>query len=149
MVHLTTLDLAVATGSLSLPKWNSPDAWVVQQRGITHETAYIQHLQSQGFSVVNLQDAGGEKAAFEMTCAAMQSGVDVIVQAVLSQGGNWFGRADVLTVTFTVAPRWSAWRPFEVPKQGNPSYHSFARSALLRWSESGQYDRTTSQNLDE
>ena len=43
--HLTTLDLAVATGSLALPKWNSPDAWVLQQRGLAHEAAYIQHLQ--------------------------------------------------------------------------------------------------------
>ena len=94
--HLTTLDLAVATGSLALPKWNSPDAWVLQQRGLAHEAAYIQHLQSQGFSVVNIQDGDGEKTAFEKTCAAMQSGADVIVQAVLAQGGNWLGRADVL-----------------------------------------------------
>jgi uncharacterized protein len=94
--HLTTLDLAVATGSLSLPKWNSPDAWVLQPRGIAHEAAYIQHLRSQGHSVVNLQDTGGEETAFEKTCAAMQTGADVIVQAVLAQGGNWFGRADVL-----------------------------------------------------
>ena len=93
--HLTTLDLDVATGSRSAPKWNSPDAWVLQQRGIEHEIAYIRHLESQGLSVVNFRDTGDEKSAFEKTCAAMQSGVDVIVQAVLAEG-IWFGRADVL-----------------------------------------------------
>jgi len=93
--HLTTLDLDAATGSRAAPKWNSPDAFVLQQRGIAHEAAYIQHLQSLGLSVINLQDegAGDEKSAFSKTCTAIESGVDVIVQAVLAQGGDWFGRA--------------------------------------------------------
>jgi uncharacterized protein len=93
--HLTTLDLDVATGSRSTPKWNSPDAWVLQQRGIAHEIAYIRHLESEGLSVVNFRDTGDEMSAFEKTLAAMQSGADVIVQAVLAEG-IWFGRADVL-----------------------------------------------------
>jgi predicted RecB family nuclease len=92
--HLTTLDLAVAMGARLAPKWNSPDAWVLQQRGLAHENAYVQHLKSQGLSVLNLRESGEEASAFDRTCAAVQTGVDVIVQAVLAEG-NWFGRADV------------------------------------------------------
>src|SRR5450755_4644775 len=96
--HLTTLDLAVATGSRPVPNWNSPDAWVLQQRGLAHENANIRHLQSQGLSVISLQALGDEATAFEKTRAAMQRGIDVIAQAVLAEG-NWFGRADVLRKT--------------------------------------------------
>ncbi|HLJ45460.1 MAG TPA: TM0106 family RecB-like putative nuclease [Bryobacteraceae bacterium] len=92
--HLTALDLAVAIGSREAPKWNSPDAWVLQQRGMAHESAYIQHLESQGHSIVNLRDVGDEKSAFAQTCAAMQTGADIIVQGVLTED-VWFGRADV------------------------------------------------------
>jgi predicted RecB family nuclease len=93
--HLTTLDLAVANGSCSAPEWNSPDAWVLQQRGLEHENAYIQHLKSQGLSVVNFRELGDDASAFEKTNAALKAGADVIVQAVLAEG-DWFGRADVL-----------------------------------------------------
>jgi predicted RecB family nuclease len=92
--HLTTLDLDVATGARAAPKWNSPDAWVLQQRGLEHENAYIQHLKAQGLSVVNFREFGEDGSAFEKTCAAIRTGADVIVQAALSEG-DWFGRADV------------------------------------------------------
>lgn len=105
--HLTTLDLAVATGSRKAPKWNSPDAWVLQQRGLAHENAYIEHLLSQGLSVVNLRDTGDEASAFEKTLVAMQTGVEIIVQGVLAEG-SWFGRTDVLRkVTLSGKFDWS------------------------------------------
>src|ERR1039458_5167356 len=66
--HLTMLDLAVATGSRAAPKWNSPDAWVLQQRGLEHENAYIEHLKAQGLSVVNFREIGDDASAFEKTC---------------------------------------------------------------------------------
>jgi uncharacterized protein len=93
--HLTALDLDVAAGLRSAPKWNSPDAWVLQQRGIEHENAYIRHLESQDLTVLNLRDTSDEVTAFASTCAAVREGTDVIVQAVLAKG-EWFGRADVL-----------------------------------------------------
>jgi hypothetical protein len=34
--HLTMLDLDVATGGRSAPAWNSPDAQILQERGIAH-----------------------------------------------------------------------------------------------------------------
>jgi uncharacterized protein len=92
--HLTTLDLAVARGVQSAPKWHSPDAWVLEQRGLEHETAYINHLTSQGLSLVNLREIGDEASAYEKTRTAINEGVDVVVQGVLT-AGRWFGRADV------------------------------------------------------
>src|ERR1039458_1960288 len=93
--HLTALDLAVAVGARPAPTWHSPDAWVLQQRGIAHENAYVQYLKSQGLSIVNLRDAGDDENAVAETVAAMHCGPDVIVQAALAEE-NWFGRADVL-----------------------------------------------------
>jgi len=93
--HLTALDLAVAGGWRPAPTWHSPDAWVLQQRGIAHENAYIQHLESQGLSIVNLRDVGNDEKAVADTLVALKSGADVVVQATLAEG-NWFGRADVL-----------------------------------------------------
>jgi predicted RecB family nuclease len=93
--HLTALDLAVAAGKRSAPTWHSPDAWILQQRGIAHEDAYMLHLESQGLSIVNLRDVGNDEKAVVETVAALQKGPDVIVQATLAEA-NWFGRADVL-----------------------------------------------------
>ena len=93
--HLTLLDLAVAKGLRNAPKWQSPDAWVLQQRGLAHEAAYIEHLKTQGLAVVDLRAVEDELRAFEDTRAAMRDGIDAIVQAVLTEGG-WFGKADVL-----------------------------------------------------
>ena len=93
--HLTALDLSVAVGARPKPSWSSPDAWVLQQRGIAHETAYTQYLESQGLSIVNLRDAASDEEAVAATKAALRDGADVILQAALSEG-SWFGRADVL-----------------------------------------------------
>ncbi len=93
--HLTTLDLAVATSQRSAPTWNSPDAWVLQQRGMEHETAYLSHLEAQGISIFNTREIGNENEARAETIAAMKQGVEAIAQATLADG-RWFGRADVL-----------------------------------------------------
>jgi predicted RecB family nuclease len=93
--HLTSLDLAVAAGERPAPKWTSPDLWILQQRGMQHEDAYLGHLKKQGLAILALHDVEVEKQALEETCAAMRKGVDVIAQATLSSG-RWFGRSDVL-----------------------------------------------------
>ena len=58
--HLTSLDFAVAHGGKSAPTWHSPDLWVLQKRGLEHETAYIAYLAAQGLSVVDMR--GGSDA---------------------------------------------------------------------------------------
>jgi predicted RecB family nuclease len=93
--HLTSLDLAVSLGSRPAPAWHSPDARVLQERGMAHEEAYLAHLEAQGTSVLNLRDIGDAKPALAETRAAMERGVEAIAQATLANG-RWFGRADVL-----------------------------------------------------
>ena len=123
--HLTSLDFGVALGEKSAPTWHSPDLWVLQKRGLEHETAYIAHLTAQGLSVVDMRDGSeaqagtdaptpegnyvgfiaaeassdvsdcGEDNSINEVETAMKKGVDVIVQPYLAFG-RWFGRADVL-----------------------------------------------------
>ena len=54
--HLTSLDFGVAVGDKSAPTWHSPDLWVLQKRGLEHETAYIAYLAAQGLSVVDMRN---------------------------------------------------------------------------------------------
>ena len=60
--HLTSLDFDVAAGDKSAPAWHSPDLWVLQKRGLEHESAYIAHLAAQGLSIVDLRDASDAQA---------------------------------------------------------------------------------------
>src|ERR1700728_2197573 len=93
--HVSVLDFAVATRTRPAPSWHSPDAWVLQQRGLAHETAYVEHLKSQGLLIANLRDIVQELDARAETFAAMKRGVDVIVQAAMVND-DWLGRADVI-----------------------------------------------------
>ena len=93
--HLTSLDLAVSLGSRPAPAWHSPDARVLQERGMAHEDAYLAHLEAQGVSVLNLRDIGDAEQALAETRAAMERGVEAIAQATLANG-RWFGRSDIL-----------------------------------------------------
>src|SRR3989475_1970054 len=93
--HLTSLDLAVAVGQRAAPEWESPDLWVLQQRGAEHEEAYLRHLESAGLAITNLRVVDNDEQALAETCAAMVKGTPVIAQAVLASG-RWFGRSDVL-----------------------------------------------------
>ena len=54
--HLTSLNLAVSLGAKPAPAWRSPDAEVLQERGMANEDAYLKHLEAQGVSVLNLRD---------------------------------------------------------------------------------------------
>jgi uncharacterized protein len=93
--HLTAIELAVAEGTKKAPLWKSPDAWVLQQRGLEHEQSYVEHLRAAGRSVVDLREMEAEDRAIAETAAAMERGIDVIVQATM-RSGRWLGRADVL-----------------------------------------------------
>ena len=92
--HLTSLDLRLAMGELHEPAWSNPHLRVLQERGLAHERAYIESLRAQGLSIADLSNELADTAE-PATWAAMQAGVQVIVQAALS-GGPWRGRADVL-----------------------------------------------------
>ena len=94
--HLTRLSVQVATGQIAPPGRSSgqlEQLESLQRRGLEHEKAYLESLrrESHGQSVVDLTDQWGSEA----TLAAMRDGVDLIVQAGLSEG-RWNGRADIL-----------------------------------------------------
>ena len=93
--HLTVLDLDVANGRRPSPAWSSPDARILQERGIAHENAYVEHLKASGLAVASFRNSGNDEQAVADTLVAMQEGTDIIVQAAFSEG-DWFGRADVL-----------------------------------------------------
>ncbi|MGA9577941.1 MAG: hypothetical protein WBV90_09995, partial [Terrimicrobiaceae bacterium] len=93
--HLTSLDLAVSLGARPAPAWHSPDARVLQERGMAHEDAYLAHLEAKGVSVRNLRNLDDPERAVAETRDAMESGVEAIAQATLAKG-RWFGRSDVL-----------------------------------------------------
>ncbi|MFQ5488783.1 MAG: hypothetical protein ACE5ET_10125, partial [Gammaproteobacteria bacterium] len=78
--HLTQLDRDVAEGRREKPDWKDPRLEMLQQRGLDHEACYIEHLISEGLTVVDLRDAD---SAAGQTRQAMQNGADAIVQARL------------------------------------------------------------------
>ncbi|MHB1344052.1 MAG: TM0106 family RecB-like putative nuclease [Thermoleophilia bacterium] len=89
--HVTTLEHGAALGHVSRPFWTDPAAEVLQERGMEHERAYLEHLAQLGHSVYEASAEAGQEA----TLAAMRAGRDVISQAILGKG-RWHGRADVL-----------------------------------------------------
>ena len=92
--HLTILDLLLARKEIAPPSWDNPHAHVLQERGLAHERAYLDHLGGKGLSIVDLSNEKDERSAAS-TFDAMRRGDPVIVQAVLDDGA-WRGRADVL-----------------------------------------------------
>ena len=93
--HLTFLNLAAASGRLKPPIFHDDRLEALRQRGFQHESAYLDHLRSQGREVLELRDLGLGSKAVEQTLAAMRAGSEVIAQATLASG-YWHGRADVL-----------------------------------------------------
>lgn len=92
--HLTALNLAVALGRRSPPRWRDPVLVVLQERGLDHERGYVDALRALKLNIVDLSDNEGDDAVAG-SINAMQSGVDVVVQPAL-RNGRWFGRPDVL-----------------------------------------------------
>ncbi|HEY3215378.1 MAG TPA: TM0106 family RecB-like putative nuclease [Candidatus Eisenbacteria bacterium] len=92
--HLTSLDQWAVEGRLGPPHRQRPDLDLLQERGLRHERAYLDHLSAQGLEITRLDD-GRPEDSVERTARAMRSGVAVIAQAGLACG-RWLGRADVL-----------------------------------------------------
>jgi len=92
--HLTQLDRAVAEGDRKAPAWRDPSLALLQERGLAHERAYLDHLRGCGVPIVDLREFEGDTAA-KRTRSAMRDGVEAVAQAAL-EDGRWSGRADVL-----------------------------------------------------
>ena len=94
-VHLTSLNLAAATGRLKKTKYPDPTLEILQRRGNEHEQAYIDYLRGEGHDVVTVSQGPGDKKTVDDTLAAMKSGADIIYQAPLEYE-NYRGYADFL-----------------------------------------------------
>ena len=93
--HLTSLNLAAATGQLQRPVFRDDRIEALRERGFLHESAYLDHLRSERQEVLELADLGLGSEAVDQTVAAMWAGSEVIAQATLASG-HWHGRAAVL-----------------------------------------------------
>src|SRR5437870_4828539 len=93
--HLTSLDLLAARGEIKRPYRNDPGLEVLVERGLRHETAYLNHLQQLGLQILARESDPSDAGRVQRTVDAMRSGVGAIAQADLN-GGRWGGRADVL-----------------------------------------------------
>src|SRR5215813_7768314 len=86
------LERLKAHGLAKRPFFDDPMVEILQQRGMDHERAYVEHLARSGKSVVEIKRT---PTALDQTLAAMRKGADVILQARLEHGA-WAGWADVL-----------------------------------------------------
>jgi predicted RecB family nuclease len=97
--HLTSLDLGVVTGEMTLDETRTDTATLVARKGDEFEREYVESLRAEGREVVEIvSEPGldGLRAAAERTLDAMRGGAEVIYQAVLFDGERWRGYADFL-----------------------------------------------------
>jgi len=93
--YLTTLDLAVAQGTLAKPSISDPVMEVLAERGALHERNYVDYLEASGLAVTTIDGVGVDTSSVAQTLEAMKAGAQIIVQGAL-QAAHWSGRADVL-----------------------------------------------------
>src|SRR5688572_12055817 len=95
--HLTGLDRGQAEGRWDAPDWFRPEAALLRERGLEHESAYLAHLAASGRTISRAGEGGGDEELHgpAWTAREMLRGADVIVQPTLAEG-RWLGRADVL-----------------------------------------------------
>ncbi len=96
--YKTTLDLAVAFGTLKRPGENEIERKMLEKRGYEHEARVLAQLQSTYTDVAKINAGPAEASRAQAALAteeAMQRGAQVIAQGVL-QHGAWFGRPDFL-----------------------------------------------------
>lgn len=97
--HLTSLDLGVVRGALTLEETRTDAAALVARKGDEFELAHVESLRAAGRDVVEIASEpglGGLRGGAERTVDAMRGGAEVIYQAVLFDGVRWRGYADFL-----------------------------------------------------
>lgn len=93
--HLTGLDMQVVSGALQKPHHWDPLLEILRERGFIHEKAFIDHLTQTGIPSIKIEGVDITDDTVAQTKAAMESGIEVIIQGALRQG-RWSGRADIL-----------------------------------------------------
>ena len=92
--HFTALSLQDLLTPLKRAE-DDESAVLLQDKGFSHEAAYLEQLRSKGLRVVEMPDKGEPAELAKLTEAAMRDGPDVIFQATFLSG-QLFGRADFL-----------------------------------------------------
>jgi predicted RecB family nuclease len=93
--YLTSLDLAVANGTLAKPFIWDPVLEVLAERGALHEQSYVDNLKTSGLSVTAIDGVGVDSNVVAQTLEAMKGGAQIIAQGAF-QVAHWSGRADIL-----------------------------------------------------
>ena len=101
--HSTFLDLQFTLGKENKPTKSATSAaeQLLSKLGYEHEKKYLYKLKTEFTRVVEIP-RNSQQNRVEQTYKAMQSGADIIYQAVL-QDGNWMGEADFLLKVFTTS----------------------------------------------
>lgn len=92
--HATVLDVR----NLVTPSIFPPDdetAVLLQEKGLEHERAYLEHLRGEGRSIAEVSVHGSIEERADATLKAMREGHDVIYQGAFL-AGRWHGYSDFL-----------------------------------------------------
>jgi uncharacterized protein len=92
--HASFLDVKALSESMDKAE-ASTTVQLLQQKGLEHEAAYLQQLKDEGKSVVEIPKDRNLQDRTQLKLEAMQSGADVIYQAVFFTS-PWRGDADFL-----------------------------------------------------
>jgi predicted RecB family nuclease len=95
--HLTSLETAVARGTLRRPDADDSQAELIRRKGDEHERAYLAELRARGLRIVEVElgdELDWDRAA-AATAEALAAVVDVVYQGVFVHEG-WRGIADFL-----------------------------------------------------
>jgi len=92
--YRTWLDTAPERGQPPVQKFSRPDADIIFERGLRHETEFLEELRA-GRDVLSLETGGDPRPRAHETEAAMRAGREVIHQACFLHDG-WVGYADFL-----------------------------------------------------
>ncbi len=82
--HLTTLELAVARGTLVPPEGGLPMADALRARGEAHEAEYVEFLRRERPDIVDLREFKYDDAGLAATRAAMARGATTLVHQAAS-----------------------------------------------------------------
>jgi predicted RecB family nuclease len=74
---------------------SDPYVKLLQEKGVSHEQAYLERLRASGLEVVEITGQASLRERGERTRAAMASGVDVVYQGAFIEG-QWHGFSDFL-----------------------------------------------------
>ena len=106
--HRTQLDRRAALGQVEAPP-PDPTLAVLQARGLAHERAYVEYLESERpMRKVELANTPLDAGGMEATRCAMVAGADIITQAPLI-AARFRGIADILLRVEKPSPALGAW----------------------------------------